>query len=205
MRFCVTLRPVMVLIFLLGITPTAAHATDSLAGALEASKRGDHAAAMLQLSNLIDNGSQDPRVFLARGLAAEKLEKPTDADFRRAAELEAATGNSSALNLMLENVGGSLREKIENFRFEALRRTQARPRQRKAQRHLSRSARTQANRPARCSPRKTAAADGQRQRSSLLLHARGGARGDRKHRRSCRNVLHGPDPRDESSRHATGE
>jgi hypothetical protein len=74
---------------------------------------------MRQLSILIDNGSQDPRVFLARGLAAEKLGKPSDADFRRAAELEAATGNSSALNLLLEDEGGFLREKIENFRFEA--------------------------------------------------------------------------------------
>lgn len=119
MRFCVTLRPIIALILLLGITPTASQAADSLAGALEAMARRDNTAAMRQLSNLIDKGSQDPRVFLARGLVAETLKKPSDADFRRAAELEAATGNSSALNLLLEDVGGSLREKIENFRFEA--------------------------------------------------------------------------------------
>jgi hypothetical protein len=119
MHFSVTLRSLILLMLLLGVAPAAVQAADSLAGALEASERGDDTAAMRQLSNLIDSGSQDPRVYLARGLVADRLGMPPDADLRRAAALEAATGNSSALNLLLDDVGGPLREKIEKFRFEA--------------------------------------------------------------------------------------
>jgi len=119
MHLPVTLRSLVLFLLLSVFAATAVQAADSLAGALEASERGDNIAAFRQLSNLIDSGSQDPRVHLARGLVADKLKKPADADLQRAAQLEAATGNSAALNLLLEDVGGELREKIEKFRFEA--------------------------------------------------------------------------------------
>jgi hypothetical protein len=98
---------------------SAAPGADSLAAALEAWQRGDSSSAWQQLTNLIENDSEDPRVHMARGLLSAELNRPADQDLRRAAALEAATGNSSALNTLLEPVSGALREKIERYRFEA--------------------------------------------------------------------------------------
>ncbi|MFM7058232.1 MAG: tetratricopeptide repeat protein [Planctomycetota bacterium] len=108
-------------LFALGFLCSAsvARSADGLAAALEQWHRGDSTAALRQLTNLIENDSEDPRVHMARGLLLDQRGQPADDDFRRAAALEATTGNSSALNALLEPVGGSLRQKIERFRFEA--------------------------------------------------------------------------------------
>jgi hypothetical protein len=119
MRLPVFLRFMASCALALVCSASIACAADSLATALEQWQRGNSSAALKQLDNLIENDSEDPRVHMARGLLNEELGRPADEDFRRAAALEAATGNSSALNALLEPVGGPLRERIERLRFEA--------------------------------------------------------------------------------------
>jgi hypothetical protein len=119
MRLPVFLRLTVSCTLALVCSASIACAADNLATALEQWQRGDYSAALQQLNNLIENDSEDPRVHMARGLLNEELGRPADEDFRRAAALEAATGNSSALNALLEPVGGPLRERIERLRFEA--------------------------------------------------------------------------------------
>ncbi|HCP10925.1 MAG TPA: hypothetical protein DIT89_01195, partial [Planctomycetaceae bacterium] len=53
-----------------------------------------------------------------RGIAAAGLNKSPDADFKRGAALEAASGTSRSVNAALESVQGDLRRQIEKFRAQ---------------------------------------------------------------------------------------
>ena len=75
-------------------------------------------SALQQLTELVDAGSKDPRVYYFRGIAAAGLNKSPDADFKRGAALEAASGTSRSVNAALESVQGDLRRQIEKFRAQ---------------------------------------------------------------------------------------
>lgn len=92
---------------------------DGLSSALESRQNGDLDSAWRQLSELIEKGSQDPRVHIARGVLATEMGRPGDQDLRNGAALEAASGNSRLVNSLLETVHGPLRATIEKIRFEA--------------------------------------------------------------------------------------
>lgn len=115
----VLLRSLTLLTLAIACSAATANAADDLASALEAWQRRDFNTAWNHLSELIENDSTDPRVHMARGLIAAETNRPADDDLRNAASLEAATGNSSALNSLLETVQGPLRQKIENYRLAA--------------------------------------------------------------------------------------
>ena len=91
---------------------------DKFSDAVAALKAGDAQAALQQLTELSEAGSRDPRVYYFRGIAAAGLNQSPDADFKKGAALEAATGNSRAVNTALESVQGELRQKIERFRAQ---------------------------------------------------------------------------------------
>lgn len=56
---------------------------DKYSDAVAALKAGDAQTALQQLSELVDAGSKDPRVYYFRGIAAAGLNKSPDADFKR--------------------------------------------------------------------------------------------------------------------------
>ncbi len=91
---------------------------DKYSDAVAALKAGDAQTALQQLSELVDAGSKDPRVYYFRGIAAAGLNKSPDADFKRGAALEAASGTSRSVNAALESVQGDLRRQIEKFRAQ---------------------------------------------------------------------------------------
>jgi len=113
------LRSLGLLFCSLAFLQSAAVASDGLRTALEQNRTGNSAAAFRTLSELIAADSQDPRVHFLRGIVAADLQKPADADFRRGAKLEAATGNTSSVSRMLQAVQGPLRRDIERYRAEA--------------------------------------------------------------------------------------
>lgn len=99
-------------------TATAA-VPDGLASALDAWRNGDSDAAWKKLTQLVENDSDDPRAYIARGILAEELGKPSENDLRKGASLEAASGNTRLVDTLLEPVQGPLRARIEKYRFEA--------------------------------------------------------------------------------------
>lgn len=99
--------------------PSPAAASDGLGSALDAWRNGDSITAWKKLSQIVDSDSDDPRPYIARGILAEELGKPSENDLRRGAALEAASGNKRLVDTLLEPVQGPLRERIEKYRFEA--------------------------------------------------------------------------------------
>lgn len=73
------------------------------------------------LSAAIEAGSDDPRVFYYRGLAAMKLGRleEADADFADGATREAAGGSTRAISRSLERVQGCDRLRLEQYRSRA--------------------------------------------------------------------------------------
>ncbi|MFM7833228.1 MAG: hypothetical protein ACKPJD_15665, partial [Planctomycetaceae bacterium] len=108
------------LLFFSGLFSSAVWASvpDKYSDAVAALKAGDGQTALQQLTELVDAGTRDPRVYYFRGIAAAGLNQSPDADFKKGAALEAATGNSRAVNTALETVQGDLRRKIEQFRAQ---------------------------------------------------------------------------------------
>lgn len=92
---------------------------DLLNGAMNSWRSGDVEAAREQFTEIIQNGSEDPRVYYFRGILAEQQGEKGDADFREGAELEVAMSAASRVNRAIEKTQGSLRAKIEKFRAAA--------------------------------------------------------------------------------------
>lgn len=112
------LRTAVLLVSVLFSSAVWAAVPDKYSDAVAALKSGDAAAAMQQLTELVEAGTRDPRVYYFRGIAAAGLNQSPDADFRKGAALEAAAGSSRTVNAALESVQGDLRRKIEQFRAQ---------------------------------------------------------------------------------------
>jgi len=112
------LRTAVLLVSMLFSSGVRAAVPDKYSDAVAALKGGDATGAMQQLTELVEAGSRDPRVYYFRGIAAAGLNQSPDADFKKGAALEAAAGSSRTVNAALESVQGDLRRKIEQFRAQ---------------------------------------------------------------------------------------
>lgn len=77
--------------------------------------------AQKSLNAAINAGSRDPRVYYFRGLVNQRLgyEGAAEGDFKMAADLEARTGVSEAVNRALTRIQGQDRMEVEKHRTEA--------------------------------------------------------------------------------------
>ncbi|MEI7702319.1 MAG: hypothetical protein WCK86_21185 [Planctomycetia bacterium] len=107
------------LLLAISVACSAAMGQDKFSAALETWRNGDPAGAWSALSELVDARSNDPRVYFYRGILAIQLNRPPENDFRKGAQLEAATGNTRLVNTALEQTQGPLRAQIERYRLEA--------------------------------------------------------------------------------------
>ena len=91
---------------------------------------GDYDRAYQELSNAIEAGSDDPRGYYFRGLAAMRMGRTSEAeaDFAAGADREAAGGSMRRVSLALERVQGQDRITLERFRSRARLATLARDR-----------------------------------------------------------------------------
>lgn len=80
----------------------------------------DYSLAEKLLTQLIESGSDDPRVYYFRGLshASRGQTEAASADYKQGAELEASGKSRSAIDKVLEKVQGSQRSVIEQVRRE---------------------------------------------------------------------------------------
>ncbi len=123
----------MTALLLLALAIAAPSARPSLAGdmppalatgygnGVHAYNEGDYQCSYDELSRVIEAGSNDPRVFYFRGLAALKLGRTdeADADFQQGANLEADGVGGRAVSRALERIQGCDRLKLEQFRSQA--------------------------------------------------------------------------------------
>jgi hypothetical protein len=88
---------------------------------VHAYNEGEYQCSYDELSRVIEAGSNDPRVFYFRGLAALKLGRmdEADADFQQGANLEADGVAGRAVSRALERIQGCDRLKLEQFRSQA--------------------------------------------------------------------------------------
>ena len=89
---------------------------DQMAAAVESWRIGDLATAQVQLTQMIDAGTRDPRAYYFRGLISEQLGADADLDLKAGAKLEAETTATRLVNRALEYVQGPTRAKIEKYR-----------------------------------------------------------------------------------------
>jgi hypothetical protein len=82
---------------------------------------GDYDRAYQDLSNAIEAGSDDPRGYYFRGLAAMRMGRTSEAeaDFAAGADREAAGGSMRRVSLALERVQGQDRLSLERYRSRA--------------------------------------------------------------------------------------
>ena len=120
-------------LLLLALAIAAASARPSLAGdmppalatgygnGVHAYHEGDYQCSYDELSRVIEAGSNDPRVFYFRGLAALKLGRvdEADADFQQGANLEADGVGGRTVSRALERIQGCDRLKLEQFRSQS--------------------------------------------------------------------------------------
>ncbi len=120
MRLCFVLNR-LVLPFALTFSSLAASgsAADQVAAAVESWRIGDLNGAQGQLTQIIEAGTRDARVFYYRALVSEQLGFDSEQDLKAAAKLEAETTSTRIVNRALEHVQGATRAKIEKFRAEA--------------------------------------------------------------------------------------
>ena len=97
----------------------SASAADQMAAAVESWRTGDLDGARGQLTQMIDAGTRDARVYYYRALISEQLGSDSEQDLKAAAKLEAETTSTRLVNRALENVQGARRAKIEKYRAEA--------------------------------------------------------------------------------------
>jgi tetratricopeptide (TPR) repeat protein len=123
----------MTALLLLALAIAAPSARPSLAGdmppalatgygnGVHAYNEGDYQCSYDELSRVIEAGSNDPRVFYFRGLAALKLGRTdeADADFQQGANLEADGVGGRVVSRALERIQGCDRLKLEQFRSQA--------------------------------------------------------------------------------------
>ncbi len=111
-------------VLLCGITlssPSVADpsAADQMAAAVESWRTGDFNGAHEQLTQMMEDGTRDARVYYYRALISEHLGSDSDEDLQAAAKLEAETTATRLVNRALENVQGARRAKIEKYRAAA--------------------------------------------------------------------------------------
>jgi tetratricopeptide (TPR) repeat protein len=104
--------------------PASAALTVAYGNGVHAYYDADYQCSYDELSGVIEAGSNDPRVYYFRGLAALKLGRldEAEADFQQGANLEAEgrSGQSSrAISIALERAQGCDRLKLERFRSQA--------------------------------------------------------------------------------------
>ena len=82
---------------------------------------GDYQRSYEELSAAIEGGSEDPRAFYFRGLAALRLGRldEADADFAQGAKAEAAGRGGWAVGRSLERIQGEPRLQLEKHRVRA--------------------------------------------------------------------------------------
>ena len=112
-------------LIMLCLLNSTAHSVDRasndslLNNALSVWRAGDMVSAEKLLSEIIENGTDDPRPLYFRGILAEQTGKDGTADLRAAAKLEAETSTASLVNRSMERTQGPLRIRIERYRLEA--------------------------------------------------------------------------------------
>ncbi len=94
-------------------------AADQMAAAMESWRIGDLDGAHEQLTQMIEAGTRDARVYYCRAVISEQLGSDSDQDLKAAAKLEAETTSTRLVNRALENVQGATRAKIEKYRAAA--------------------------------------------------------------------------------------
>jgi len=82
-------------------------------------RAGDYASAEKMLSDIIENGTDDPRPLYFRGILAEQMGHDGTADLKAAAKLEAETSTASLVNRSIERTQGPLRVRIDRYRLAA--------------------------------------------------------------------------------------
>jgi hypothetical protein len=82
---------------------------------------GDYQCSYDELTEVIEAGSNDPRAYFFRGLAALKLGRSdeAEADFQQGANLEADGTGGRIVSRALERVQGCDRLKLEHYRAQA--------------------------------------------------------------------------------------
>jgi len=99
----------------------AAPLTVAYGNGVHAYNDGDYQCSYDELSSVIEAGSNDPRAFYFRGLAALKLGRvdEAEADFEQGANLEADGHGGRGVARALERVQGCDRLKLEHYRSRA--------------------------------------------------------------------------------------
>lgn len=94
---------------------------DAIGGGIHAYHAGDFDRAYDDLTNAIEAGTDDPRSYYFRGLAALRLGRTSEAeaDFTTGADRELSTGSMRRVSQSLERVQGHDRLAIERFRARA--------------------------------------------------------------------------------------
>ena len=102
-----------------GTEPVAVR--DAIGGGIHAYHAGDFDRAYDDLTNAIAAGTDDPRSYYFRGLAALKLGRTSEAeaDFTTGADRELSTGSIRRVSQSLERVQGHDRLTLERFRARA--------------------------------------------------------------------------------------
>lgn len=102
-----------------GTEPVAVR--DAIGGGIHAYHAGDFDRAYDDLTNAIEAGTDDPRSYYFRGLAALKLGRTSEAeaDFTTGADRELSTGSIRRVSQSLERVQGHDRLTLERFRARA--------------------------------------------------------------------------------------
>jgi len=94
---------------------------NAIGDGIHAFHAGDFDRAYDELTNAIEAGTDDPRSYYYRGLAALRLGRTSEAeaDFITGADRELATGSMRRVSLSLERVQGTDRLTLERFRARA--------------------------------------------------------------------------------------
>ena len=106
----------IILLFVITLSSASAaepSAADQMAAAVESWRIGDLDGAQGQLTQMIEAGTRDARVYYYRALISEQLGSDSEQDLRAAAKLEAESTATRLVNRALENVQGATRAKIE--------------------------------------------------------------------------------------------
>lgn len=93
----------------------------AMGAGIHAFHAGEYDRAYEDLSNAIEAGSDDPRGYYFRGLAAMRMGRTSEAeaDFAAGADREASTGSMRRVSLALERVQGQDRISLERYRSRA--------------------------------------------------------------------------------------
>ena len=94
---------------------------NAIGDGIHAYHAGDYDRAYDELTNAIEAGTDDPRSYYFRGLAALRLGRTSEAeaDFTTGADRELATGSMRRVSQSLERVQGNDRLSLERFRARA--------------------------------------------------------------------------------------